>query len=154
MARLESMVMGVLGLVLILSPLAKTQLNIDAVSPSPESYEDIQFGETPAEAPWGEEDDYYYDDGNDDPYSDFVDDCFTRFDFNCEKQVFEDAPARGHVSKDCCLKLIELGKDCHDALTESFTVTDENITRAQFEAKSKETWDKCVLDYGSQTHLP
>ncbi|XP_021892195.1 protein DOWN-REGULATED IN DIF1 11-like [Carica papaya] len=60
-----------------------------------------------------------------------------------------------NVSRDCCLKIIESGIDCHHILV------DVVLSMRQLEAyehvahsKSKEVWNYCITNYGKEAHAP
>lgn len=71
---------------------------------------------------------------------------------HCVKQVFgyyyDD---QYFVDKECCLELIDMGKECHVALVNIiFSMREFKDDAPLGIPKSKEIWNKCVKLYGGQ----
>ncbi|GAV63956.1 Prolamin_like domain-containing protein [Cephalotus follicularis] len=72
----------------------------------------------------------------------FVSDCEKNFTQKCGIQVYDSVYKTGTLSKDCCIKLVAMGRPCHDALVKQNPEFKANPSKAK--AKSDQVWNACV----------
>lgn len=87
---------------------------------------------------------------------DFLQNCLQKTTTKCGDEVFKNMlDETTQMTNECCRELLKLGKDCHLGLVQIIFATYEYINIASKAIpRSKQTWNTCVRQVGSQIGVP
>ncbi|XP_010520656.1 PREDICTED: uncharacterized protein LOC104799715 [Tarenaya hassleriana] len=85
----------------------------------------------------------------------YLHDCSEKSSSKCGDEVLRNAIRDSPVSRDCCVDLLKLGKECHLSLIQLvFSTYEYKDMASKGVPKSKQTWNMCVNMVGSEIGAP
>lgn len=77
-------------------------------------------------------------------YMEYVEYCAKNMGVKCNGEVLEGILQNKDVSKDCCMKVVQLGKDCHLAITDIvFKLYKLKRFASKSLSRSYKVWNRC-----------
>ncbi|OVA10616.1 Prolamin-like domain [Macleaya cordata] len=78
-------------------------------------------------------------------FYDYLDNCTANVPAECGLEIVAALLKTEDVSYDCCENLIEMGKDCHDALVETIgTIDTFKSLASELPQRGSEVWNYCA----------